>query len=193
MRVFRALCVLLGVMLLCWAAPVLAAEHSLVQGRVKVTAPGSWVVLEEGAQGAAELVGFYIPFASAEGSRDDANAIVTVNTNPRAIDVTAYSSLVLRDFLSLPSSVVLSDVTEGMWRTVVWNGRQGTTSYMVVDRFAATPDLLILCRISWPVVDMIDGGMAEIIDQANFVLTSLRVDGETAPGGPVLSLEPLSE
>ena len=161
---------------------------NLAQGRVSVTVPSTWQVMQQGPQGAAELVLLALPGGKAVNS-NDANALVLVTANAQGLDVAAFSTPALAQHLAQPSTVVLADETNGQWRTVYWVGMQGSTQYMIADRFAASGDLLVQCRVSWPLLS--GDASAVLIDQTNGMLSSLSLDGQQAPSGPLLSLEPL--
>lgn len=183
--------------LLCLPAAARAGEHTLLNGSVRFTTPGAWQVLAQQTDSDTQHMTFYVPLPPG-GNQDahdiqdaqDATALAAISAwpNPNNMDATAYGDLVLSDFREAPEFQVLADTSQGPWRQVLWTGKQGRTSYLVVERFAAQPDLLLWFRLSWPASAE---QPQELLDQLNLVLNTLAIGNQDVWLGQGLTLDDL--
>ena len=176
---------LVSVLTLCSASTLFAATKTttstLAGGAITFAVADSWKIINKSSD---QAIAWEIVYRATQGTPESANAVVRVIPELTGEQYTTVSDA-LRNVSQISSQgALLNDVTVtgSRCRTLVWTARQKHTPYMIVDAYILSPRNPLLCRVAFPLMES-QAGLADFIEQANILLTSLQADGRNWSGG----------
>jgi hypothetical protein len=148
--------------------------RSLCAGAVRYVLPAAWRI-QGFATGGGEGIAASIPCPALAPTPHSADVNLLALDNPGGEDLRAWSERRL-DLGGVRR--IVEDRTDGAWRTVVSAGEDRGASYVVVERFGATPRARVHAVIAFPALDAIEPGWFERAgEDIDRFLHALAVEG----------------
>lgn len=133
---------------------------------VTVQLPARWEKQSRNSNGDREAIGFMIPFKGSEDTPESANAALFATRVAPSETAKSFGDRILARMIDPKSgNVIVSDTPDGTnWRTVLWHGQQGSTAYIIMDRFGVLNGIGVQLRVAYP---LLKSGDATEVDQTN--------------------------
>jgi hypothetical protein len=150
----------------------------LFGGKVALTIPASWIKQQHVTNGNIEIIQFEVPDQTTETTPDSANAIVSVEPLQTGATVTNFGDARLfKGALSEGNAVLTDFIADARWRTALSRGQQGSTPYVIMDRFGVDRGVMVLLRLAQPVFPNNGSELAHSVSNFNLVVSSLKIGG----------------
>ena len=183
MNIKRQLLITLLSLLTC-IGQASASEYIFFNGAAKVNVPSKWQTQGITKKGNAEAVFFDIPNNGTSNNNKTANLLLIAEPNKSKLKVSQYAQWKSSTLLASEGTELLaSSIENEQWITLFIKTQQNNTPYLIIERFAATEDHLIMLMAALPI--SINGNKNDVewtkttIEQVNSIIKSINLNGSS--------------
>lgn len=164
----------------CRQAEQSQKERGVTEKLVTFDVPKDWVLQKHLTDTNLETFQFLIPDAATDNTPDSANAGISIEKTHGGLDLTNFAKSRLQSTPNLEGYVVLTNIfASDKWCSAMTHGQQGSTPYVIMDRFGFDHGVTIFFRVVQPILAN-DRAVADSISNFNLVVASLKIAGTNA-------------